>query len=248
MLLDSSSAVATQLPKDNGQQHIPASPQVPLGMITPTATATSNSPISNPSHDWLASDGVVSRSESQSYRCLQKGVILLEEVENQTHNHFDPSSIDSALAYLKGALEACGSILACQNCAMCIEVSMLLTLVASKLSQLCEKIVSQLSQQSQRLQISSGRYLESGEGCSRVDAPPPRQNVFLGDYEINSMMEWVWSMKGLIMVQLKRLFNLAAQMKRKQPRLSGLQLNKLGDMERDVRKMVASLQGCEIKL
>ena len=250
-LFDTPAAIVTALPKQNPQQlNHPASPRLPPEMTTPTATRASNSPTSHRSQDWLSSEGAVSGIEAQSCRCIQKGVILLEEAEDQTRN-FDPASIDSALAYLKGALETCSSMLRCQNCAVCVEIAMLLTLVASKLSQLCEKMVSQLSQQSQRLQISCnqqqarGWFPESGER-SRVDAP--RQNVFLGDYEINSLMEWVSLMKGLIMVQFKGLVDLVAQMKRKQPGLSGPQLTKLGNMEREIRKLVARLQGCEIKL
>lgn len=55
-------------------------------------------------------------------------------------------------------------------------------------------------------------------------------------------------MKGLIIVQLKGLIDLAAQLKGREPGLSGSQLTKLGNVEREIRKMVARLQGCEVKL
>ena len=128
---------------------------------------------------------------------------------------------------------------------------MLLTLVASKMSRLCEKIISQLSQQLQGLQQPHTQQQARGWSCESdktSGADAPRRNLFLGDYEIDSLMEWVSSMKGLMMVQLKGLVDLAAQMRRKQPGLSGLQLTKLENMEREIRKLAARLQGCEIKL
>lgn len=181
---------------------------------------------------------------------MQRGVILLEEVENQMHN-FDPAAIDSTLAYHKEALETCTSMLLCQNSATSIEVAMLLALIANKLSQLCEKIVSQLSQQSQRLLKS--RTQQRAQGWSsrleeRSGADVPRRNLFLGDYEIDSLMEWVPSMKGLVMVQLRGLHDLATQMKRREQGLSGAQQMKLGNVEREIRKMAARLQGGETRL
>ena len=234
VLFDRPSMARTPFPREKPQlEYDLASPQLPLAMITPTATHDSISSVSYQSQDRPASDGAAPRNEGQSCRCMQKGVILLEEVENQTQN-FDPTAIDSALAYHKGALETCFSMLRCYKCAVCIEIAMLLTLVANKLSQLCEKIVSQLSWSS-----------ESEDG-SRTDAP--HRNVFLGNYEINSLLEWIQLMKGLITVQLKGLIDLAARMKGREPGLSGLQLTKLGNVEREVRKILGRLQGCEVRL
>lgn len=176
-LLDTPSVTATRFPEEKPQsQHNLVTPQLS------SPTRASISPISHRSQDWLSSDGALSRNEAQSCRCMQKGVILLEEVENQTHN-FDPVAIDSSLAYHKGALDTCTSMLRCQNCAVCIEIAMLLTLVASKLSQLCEKIVSQLSQQSQRFQKSHTQQPAqswSSEPEERSGVDVPRRNLFLG--------------------------------------------------------------------
>ena len=254
VLFDRPSMARTPFPREKPQlEYNLASSQLPLGMITPTATHNSISSVSYQSQDRPASDGAAPRNEGQSCRCMQKGVTLLEEVENQTQN-FDPTAIDSALAYHKGALETCFSMLRCYKCAVCIEIAMLLTLVANKLSQLCEKIVSQLSQQSQRLERShtqqqqqaQGGWSSESEDGSRTDAP--HRNVFLGNHEINSLMEWIQLMKGLITVQLKGLIDLAARMKGREPGLSGSQLTKLGNVEREVRKILGRLQGCEVRL
>ena len=128
---------------------------------------------------------------------------------------------------------------------------MILTLVASKLSQLCEKIATQLSQQSQRLdrvhtQQQAQGWSSESEDSSGTDVP--RRNVFLGNYVVNSLMEWIQLMKGLVTVQLKGLIDLAARMEGKEPGLSRLQLIKLGNVEREVRKILGRLQGCEVKL
>ena len=207
----------------------------------PLALRSSTSPTFDCSHEWKNPDYAVLRSEAHECQCTHNVVVLLEEVENQMHK-FNPAAIDATLACHKGALQICTSILRCRDCATSIE---LLIFVAKKLSQLCEKVVTQLSQQSQRLQISHSRHQEMqgwffvSEERKRADVPP--QNLFLGIYEIDSLIEWVPSMKGLITVQLKGLSGLAAQMKARTQELSDSQVAKLGHLEKEIRKMMGRL-------
>ena len=106
-------------------------------------------------------------------------------------------------------------------------------------------MVTQLSQQSQRLQSSHSRQQEmqgwSFESEERQRANVPPQNLFLGVYEIDSLMEWVPSMKGLIMVQLKGLSGLAVQINARTQELSDLQVAKLGHLEKETRKLMLRL-------
>lgn len=120
-------------------------------------------------------------------------------------------------------------------------------------------------QQQEQQQQTRGGFADSGDklmassspsSCSTSSLSPtplsagiggPRHRVaFLGDYEINSPREWISLMRGLTMVQLKDLKNLAAQLKRDRPGLLSSQLAKLGSVDQDVRRLVADLSDCEL--
>ena len=180
-------------------------------------------------------------------RCMQKGVVLLEEVENKSSD-FDHAALDSALAYQKGALETCMSMLRCHNCAGCLEIAVLLTIIAGKLSLLCERIISQFLQHLQGFNMHKYAQGHWPTPTLSEDKTAPRQNLFLGDYEIDSMIEWIPLIRGLIVVQLRGLHSLLARLKVQGTNLCDSQLTKLSNVERHIKKMAARLRGNDVEL
>lgn len=185
-------------------------------------------------------NGSVASSPVQHCRCLRDGVVLLEEVENRVAD-LDVAAMDSALAYHKDALGGCSSMVQCQ-CEGHQEKAVLLAFIIDKLSILCESVVEafldQVRQPKDRQQFPTPlNFQKASEHSNRS-----WQTLFLGDYEIDSMVEWAPLIKGLICVQLRRHAQFLAKLKAFTNSFGGSQLTKLSHIEKRIRQMALELQ------
>ena len=148
-------------------------------------------------------------SPAQHYRCLRDAVTLLEGVENRITD-LDVGAIDSALAYQKGAIGRCGSIVQCQ-CEGYQERAVLLTFIIDKLS-LCESIVQALLKQIQRPEEPQQLRTPFHFQIALEHSNRTCQTLFFGDYEIEYIVEWASLIRGLICIQLSSQAHFLAEL------------------------------------
>lgn len=169
--------------------------------------------ISDPFKPPTPPSATVSSSEGFSRsacRCLQCVVFLMEELESRLSaapaEGLD--SLDSALASNKEAVRYGESMLACLLCSARRENMTILTFLTDRLVVLCERIVATYTElRSALVQQAQGRrnVLRPWEGISNDMG---YRKVFLGDYEIDSPVEWDILLRDLIRLQLSALSSL----------------------------------------
>ena len=205
------------------------------------STQSSRHPsVSQQSHSSAANNGTLASSPTQHCRCLRDGVVLLEEVENRVTD-LDVAAMDSALAYHKGVLNGCLTIVQCQ-CEGHQEKAVLLAFIVDKLSTLCESVVGafldQVRQSNERQQFQTPPHPHGASEHSHRSW----QSLYIGDYEIDSMVEWVPLIKGLICIQLSRQAQFLAKLKAFTNSFGGSQLSKLSHIEKRMRQMALEMQ------
>ena len=93
-------------------------------------------------------------------------------------------------------------MLRCPRCSSRSDYMILLAVVCSKLAELCEKALAKVLQQV-KLQIQSGDVREG-----HIE-----RKTFVGDYQCDTLSEWIYLMKALIVLHVKRVSCLLDKMK-----------------------------------
>lgn len=242
-------------------EKFPSPPSSHRGSISSYVAPPSAAMMANayfPSHTRSSSENIPSPASSQSMcGCLQTVVGLLEDLDANTVS--GAAAIDSMLSSQKEALDYSKNMLACMQCAARSEHMTLLNFVATKMVALCEQIVERYVAHTQNptaaedfRQLNLARRNSSHRGSPGADAASAAAmaaasnptaaavgaNMFLGDYEVNSPVEWDYLVRVLIVLQLRGLQSFLAEMKKvAQPALRDTQFSKLLMLEGQVAEL-----------
>lgn len=194
------------------------------------ATATSTAFPSGPSH--------------QSCGCLEAIVFAVEKLEESCHAG-RRSELDSIIACQKEAIKHCRAQLECSSCITKREVLVLLVFMLEKIVAGCGRIVGlycvenvQGHLPSSLLPVNSDQSLDLGLAPSKSDW----RKLPLGNYEINSPLEWEHMVRALICLQLRAVMELLADVKSMKSEMLGETLTasltragiRLGELEKDI--------------
>ena len=173
----------------------------------------------------------------QSCGCCHIVAGILERLEAKA-SLIDRSALDQVLASQREALNQCGSVLQCPSCILRPEYTLLLGVVAERLTTSCESIVAQYiaetSQQTRARSISGPRPQKSSKDNDRL---------YIGCYGIESVEEWQGLMRFLLALQLRTLGQLVGSMKKAASvGFSVTRLPNIGATERRVAGLILKLR------
>ncbi|KAI1130850.1 hypothetical protein F5Y10DRAFT_103621 [Nemania abortiva] len=212
-----SAPLCTPLPMDSQMNH--------MDFFTSTSSNTIAS---------RSSDGDIMRdldletplsSVSSSCRCLNRVMLLMDEVESLGDSGIE--TLDAALATHKDALRQGREMLECTHCVLRMENMMMLTFLAHMLARLC-KHVALTSTPTSVLGVPPSVGLGTGEG-----------GFLFGSYVINCREEYHELIKGLLNLHVRKLLEFLARLKQISQRLeSDSMLRRLAVTESSIRVLV----------
>ncbi|EAW14647.1 uncharacterized protein ACLA_076880 [Aspergillus clavatus NRRL 1] len=173
---------------------------------------------------------------TQSCQCLASVVFAVEEFETNCNTE-NRAELDSIIAYQKRAIKCCRSMVNCTSCTSKRENFVLLVFITEKIVAVCGQIVVLYSAKDGTpcTQAAPGpsslrgydRLLEdwdldtSTSSRSSGSLRPVSRSTFsdwrelrLGDYEVSSRLEWEYLVRVLILLQLRAVTELLADMKK----------------------------------
>jgi hypothetical protein len=137
---------------------------------------------------------------------------LLEGLETKI-NLVNSAELDAILAGQKEALGHSGLVLNCASCIARPEYMLFLGLISEKVATLCELIVTKYTTEIQR-HSEHERSFFSDNGALLKKTFNGRKTVFLGDYKIESPVEWDCLIRVLIALQLRSFGTFLTEMRR----------------------------------
>jgi hypothetical protein len=173
---------------------------------------------------------------TQSCECLTAVVFAVEEFETNCNTE-NRAKLDSIIAYQKKAIKCCRSMINCTSCTSKRENFVLLVFIAEKIVAVCGQIVVLYSMKNgtSGTQAAPGlsslrgydRLLEDWDFDTSVSFPSSSslkpastsilsdwRELLLGDYEVSSRREWEHLVRVLILLQLRAVMELLADMKK----------------------------------
>lgn len=163
----------------------------------------------------------------QSCQCLAAVGSAVEKLEAHGHS-VNRVELDSIVAHQKEAIKCCRSMLKCTCCTSKRENLVLLVFLTEKIVAGCERIVALYQMKGGATQAGSlapsmlgclpknrfshrvnvedrGPATSTSTSSSKTDfTPSDWRQLFLGDYEISSALEWEHLVSVLISLQLRR--------------------------------------------
>jgi hypothetical protein len=158
--------------------------------------------------------------------CLSQVVFAVEQFEASA-NAGNRAELDSIVAYEKEAIKCCRRMLKCSICMAKRENLVLLAFMTEKIVTACGRIVVLYRMKDNRDVIMEHSSTPSSSLLSiqndsapsdliistQIDASSDWQELLLGDYEINSSLEWEHLVRVLIFLQLRAVIDLLKDMK-----------------------------------
>ena len=187
---------------------------------------------------------------SQICGCLAAVVFAVERFEASCHAG-QRAELDSIIAFQKEAIKRCRAQLECSSCITKREALVLLVFMLEKIVAACGIMVGlyRVENVQPRLTSSSSLPVSSLDlglaPAPMADCPislPDWRELFLGDYEISSHMEWEHLVRVLIFLQLRAVMELLADVQSMKSAVLGKTLTaslaqaglRLGELEKDV--------------
>lgn len=197
--VSSTSAATPQWPFENGKTNVHLS-------------STSAKSLQHPTRNF---EGPIKSSTRTLCHCPQAMSTLLDDSRGRC-GRISIQNTHFILAHIKTALHQCTQILDCNYCSDRSDHMMLATVASNKLVSTLEEVVRVYTQRG----ASSIADVDQHEYSDTNFRRHPRHyetrtncyDLFIGDYAINSEVEWAAVMKALIIL-LKRTFDLLEQMK-----------------------------------
>ena len=134
-------------------------------------------------------------------QCLQRVVLLLEALEDHA-TRVEHQAVDTSLAYHKEVLGQLRTLTHCLRCTSRSDHMVMLVVLCDKMAGLYEKVII-TSKQIAKLQTRNGKI---GENILE-------QNIFFGDYEIDTVAEWIQVIKGVVKIHLQKMSDLLERIK-----------------------------------
>ena len=168
------------------------------------------------------------KATAETCHCLQTTVSMLEEIDLKTlDGRYSP--IDVAMNFHQDALNDCTYVLSCRNCTSRPERMMLMTMIAEKLANLCEKTsascLESIRQPDPRAHPTCGDHhpvattsrsaTEMLAHKSQLATGPsyPFEDMFCGRYRIGRSKDWAYLMRMVIILQVKALCDFLKRIK-----------------------------------
>ncbi|KAJ9256025.1 transcriptional regulator family: Fungal Specific TF [Paecilomyces variotii] len=169
--------------------------------------------------------------------CLAAVVFAVEQFEASCHAGHR-AELDSIVSYQKEAIKCCRAQLKCSSCIARRETLVLLVFMLEKIVAACGLVVGlyrvkdvQPHRPSSSLRVNGDGSLDLGLATSKADW----RELLLGDYEISSPLEWEHLVRVLILLQLRAVMELLADVKSMESEVLG-------------ETLMASLTQAEIRL
>lgn len=187
---------------------------------------------------------------SQICGCLAAVTFAVERLEASCHAG-QRAELDSIIAFQKEAIKRCRAQLECSSCISKREALVLLVFMLEKIVAACGRMVGLYRVENVQPHLPSSSSLPvSSPDLGLAPAPmadcpislPDWRELFLGDYEINSPMEWEHLVRVLIFLQLRAVMELLADVQSMKSAVLGKTLTaslaqaglRLGELEKDV--------------
>jgi hypothetical protein len=188
--------------------------------------------------------------------CLSKVVFAVEQFEASA-NAGNRAELDSIVAYEKEAIKCCRRMLKCSICMVKRENLVLLAFMTEKIVTACGRIVVlyRMKDNNRDIIMENSSTSSSSSSSNRNNSTPSDlimsthmdtssewQELLLGDYEINSSLEWEHLVRVLIFLQLRAVMDLLTDMKSMGSKILGetqmailVQAEmRVGELEKDV--------------
>lgn len=176
--------------------------------------------------------GSINSEKRSACDCTRGMTNLLEESEGN-HNRVDIRNMPIVIGRVKSTFQHCTRILHCYHCSLLSDHMMLAAVVIGKIASTMET-VSQVYMRRQALR-------------SEVNHPGSCWGLSVGEYMVDSEVEWAAVMRALIMIILKRIVYTAECFKNiAKANVREAQISMLHAAEHKARKIAHKLQAGKV--
>ncbi|KAE8389479.1 hypothetical protein BDV23DRAFT_173061 [Aspergillus alliaceus] len=180
----------------------------------------------------LASFGRAQPIQEQSCQCLAAVIFAVEDFETSC-NTGNRAKLDSIIAYQKKAIKCCRSMINCTSCISQRENFVLLVFITEKIIAASGQVVGyDRLLEDWDFDTSASSSLSSSIKSASTGMLSDWRELLLGDYEVSSRLEWEHLVRVLILLQLRAVMELLADMMKVGGDVLGMQEASLARAER----------------